>query len=224
MTGHNQLQRSGNRLQRQASLWLDQTWEAGEVFVAETREASGTFARDLDAARHKLAATVGQATRGLQKAVHKEALDWRSLVLQTRDAYVAAWKARLGELEHQASTTREALKPEAVEVTVLESARDLLERAQHKVDERLEQGAKPSKKPGPARGSRKKARTPKASKAPSKKAAPIRDYDQLTAKDVATRIQKLSGPQAEAVLDYERARKKRTTVIRAAEQRLAAAS
>ena len=224
MTGHNQLQRSGSRLQRQASLWLDQTWEAGEVFVAETREASSVFARDLDAARRKLATTVGQATHGLQKAVHKEALDWRSLTLQTRDAYVAAWKARLGRLEHQASSTREALKPEAVEATVLESARDLLQRAQQKVDERLQQGAKPSKKPGSARGARKKATTPKASKASPKKAAPIRDYDRLTAKDVAIRIQKLSGPQAEAVLDYERARKKRATVIRAAEQRLAAAS
>jgi hypothetical protein len=38
-----------------------------------------------------------------------------------------------------------------------------------------------------------------------------------------SRLQRLSGPQATAVLDYERARKKRATVIRAAEQRLSAA-
>ncbi len=50
------------------------------------------------------------------------------------------------------------------------------------------------------------------------------NYDQLTAKDVANRIQRLSAPQVAAVLDYERARKKRATVIRAVEQRLAAAS
>jgi len=34
----------------------------------------------------------------------------------------------------------------------------------------------------------------------------------------------LSGPQATAVLDYEQTRKKRATVIRAVEKRLAAAS
>jgi hypothetical protein len=52
----------------------------------------------------------------------------------------------------------------------------------------------------------------------------MRNYDQLSAKDVVSRVQKLSGPQATAVLYYERGRKKRATVIRAAEQRLAAAS
>jgi hypothetical protein len=225
MTGHNQLQRSGSRLQRQGSLWLDQTWQAGEAFVAESREASWTFARDLTAAGRKLSKTVGHATLGLQRAVHKEALDWKALVLKTRDAYVAACKAQLARLEQQASSTREVLKPEVVETTVLQSARDLLGRAQQKVDERLEQGARPAKKPAPARGTRKKARKPKGAEASGAKAgAPIRDYDQLTARDLAARVQKLPSPQVAAVLDYERARKKRATVIRAAEQRLAAAS
>ncbi|MDH3817159.1 MAG: hypothetical protein OES21_01015, partial [Myxococcales bacterium] len=65
----------------------------------------------------------------------------------------------------------------------------------------------------------------KPAKAETKKGqSPLRNYDRLTAKDVATRVQKLTAPQATAVLDYERARKKRATVIRAAEQRLAAAS
>lgn len=228
MTGYTQLQRSGSRLQRQGSLWLDQTWQASEVFVAETRDAGQTFANDLWAAGDKLAKSVAQATRSLHKAVHKEALDWQALVLKTREQYVAAWKAQMGKIEQQASSTREALKPEALEVSVLESARDLLERAQHKVDERLEQGgqpaaAPPAKKQAPA--ARKKSAKAKGSKATSKKApAPIRDYDQLTAKDLATRVQKLSGAQVAAVLDYEKARKKRATVIRAAEQRLAAAS
>lgn len=225
MTGQNQLQKSASRLQRQGSLWLDQTWQAGEAFVAESRGAGETFARDLWAAGDKFAESLRHATRGLQKTLHKEALDWRELVLKTRDGYIAAWKAGLGRLEAQASTTREALKPEAVEATVLESAKDLLERAQHKVDERLELATKPARKAKPAPGTRKKATKAKASKTASKKgAAPIRDYDRLTARDVATRVQKLSGPEAAAVLDYEKGRKKRTTVIRAAEQRLAAAS
>jgi hypothetical protein len=225
MTGHNQLQKSASRLQRQGSVWLDQTWQAGEVFFAESRSAGQAFARDLWAASDQLAKSIGQATRGLQKAVHKEALDWRQLVLKTREGYIESWKAQLGRLEDQASTTREALKPEAVEATVLESTRDLLERAQHKVDARLEQAHKPVKKAKATRSTRKKVTKAKSSKAASKKtAAPIRDYDQLTAKDVATRVHKLSGREAAAVLDYEKARKKRATVIRAAEQRLAAAS
>ena len=52
--------------------------------------------------------------------------------------------------------------------------------------------------------------------------APIRNYDQLTAKDVVGRIRRLSEPQATALLDYEQVRKNRATVIRAAKQRLAA--
>jgi hypothetical protein len=69
------------------------------------------------------------------------------------------------------------------------------------------------------------AKKPKASKAADELGpAPLRNYDQLSAKDLVNRVQRLSPPQATAVLDYERARKRRATVIRAAEQRLAAAS
>jgi len=222
MTGRNQLRRSGTRLQKQGALWLDQSWQAGETFVEESWDASLTFAHDFGAAGNKLVNTLWEATQGLQKAVHKEAHDWRALAVKTREAYVAAWKAQLGRLEQQASSTREALKPDAVETTVLESARGLLERAHQKVDERLEQTTKPAKPARPAK-SRKTATKAKASK-PKKAEAPLRDYDQLTAKDLATRVGKLPAPQVAAVLDYERARKKRATVIRAAEQRLAAAS
>ena len=120
--------------------------------------------------------------------------------------------------------------PEAVEATVLESTRELLAKAQTTVDERIDKGAKPKKTPPKAR-----PRKAKAAKAPAKASkpakggakatdAPIRNYDQLSAKDVVARIQRLSGPQATAVLDYERSRKKRATVIRAVEKRLAVAS
>jgi hypothetical protein len=194
------------------------------MFLSESRDASVTFARDMTAAGTKLVTTAGGSAEGFRKALHREALDWQGLVLQTRDAYVAAAKQRLERAERQALTTREAFKPEAVEATVLGSARDLLERAQSRVDERLDQAAKPAK-PVAAKAARKpKASKPKAAKAPAKKGqAPLRNYDQLTAKDVVSRVQRLSGPQATAVLEYERARKKRATVIRAAEQRLGAA-
>jgi hypothetical protein len=192
------------------------------MFLVESRDAGVTFAGDVTDASTKLVTTAGQSAEGFRKALHKEALDWQRLVLQTRDAYVATLKARADQAERQALTTREALKPNAVEATVLKSARGVLERAQSVVDGRLEQAAKPVTAKA---ASKPKASRPKASKARAKKGqAPLRNYDQLTAKDVVSRVQRLSGPQATAVLEYEQARKKRATVIRAVEQRLSAAS
>lgn len=217
MTRTNQLRRSTTRLQRQGMLWFQQTRSAGEMFLTESRDAGVTFAQDMGGASTKLLTTVGSSAEGFRKALHKEALDWRGLALQTRDAYVAALEERLRLAERQAVSTREALKPGAVETTVLRSARGLLERAQSRVDERLDQTAKPA-----APKAAPKAKAAKAS--PKQGQIPLRNYDKLTAKDVVSRLQRLSGPQATAVLDYERARKKRATVIRAAEQRLSAAS
>ena len=220
MTGTNQLHRSGTRLQRQGALWFQQTRTAGSTFLEEAQDLSVAFGQDMKTAGAKLIATTGRSAQGFQKALRKEALDWQALVLQTRDAYTAALEQRLQNVERQALSTREALKPETMETAVLRSAHDVLEQAQSRVDELLEQAAKPAK-----RAAAKTAAKPKAAKAAAKKGqGPLRGYDQLTAKDVVGRVQRLSGPQATAVLEYERARKKRATVIRAAELRLAAAS
>jgi len=220
MTRKNQLRRSGTRLQRQGTLWFQQTQNAGVTFLEEAQDAGVTFGQDMRAASAKLAGTAGRSAQGFQNALHKEALEWQALVLQTREAYVAAFEQRLERVETQALSTREALKPGAVETAVLRSAHDLLERAQSRVDQRLGQGGEPAKLVAAKAPSK-----PKAAKAAAKKGqSPLRNYDQLTAKDVVNRVQRLSAPQATAVLDYERARKKRATVIRAAEQRSAAAS
>lgn len=225
MARTNQLHRSRARLHTQTTLWLQQTRTAGDTFLGESRTAGETFIEDLSAAGRKLVDSVGRSTQDLGKAVRKEALDWQKLVLKTRDAYLQAFQERVQGLEQQAQSTREALTPEAVESTVLESTRDFLAKAQATVDERIEKTAKPKTPSTKGKAARKpKASKPTDKKAPTKKAeAPIRNYDELTAKDVVSRVQRLSGPQATAVLDYERARKKRTTVIRAAEKRLAAA-
>ena len=226
MTRQNQLRRSGNRLQKQGTLWFQQTRAAGQTFAAEAQHASVAFGRDMNAAGSKLVATAGRSAEGFQKALHKEALDWQALVLQKREAYLAAIEEQRGSVERQTQRTREALRPGAVETTVLQSAHDLLELAQSRVDARLDQGAKtPKPVPAKAASKPKAAKTAKAAKAGGKKGeSPLRGYDRLTAKDVVNRIQKLSAPQATAVLDYERGRKKRATVIRAVEQRLAVAS
>jgi hypothetical protein len=224
MTRQNQLRRSSTRLQRQGSLWFQQTRTASETFVTEAQDASITFGREMSASSAKLVASLGRSAQGFQKTLHKEALDWQGLALQTRDAYMAAIEERRDRVERQAQSAREALKPGAVETTVLRSAHDLLEQAQSRIDARLGEGAEPA--PAKAASNKPKAaKAAKAAKAETKKGqSPLRNYDQLTAKDLATRVQKLTAPQATAVLDYERARKKRATVIRAAEQRLAAAS
>ena len=220
MTRKTQLRRSGTRLQRQGALWFQQTRTAGGTFLEEAQDAGVAFGRDMKAASAKLVATSGRSAQGFQKALHKEALEWQALVLQTRDAYKAALEQRLQNVERRALSTREALKPGTVETTILQSARTVLGQAQNRVDERLGQAAKPAKLVAI-----KPAAKPKAAKASTKKGpSPLRGYDQLTAKDVVNRVQRLSGPQATAVLDYERMRKKRATVIRAAEQRLSAAS
>lgn len=233
MTRKNQLQRSGSRLQKHGALFVSQTRKAGETFAEETKNASVTFGRDVRAAGAKLMSNLGRSTEGLQKALHKEALDWQALVLKTRDAYVAALKERVDRAERQAVNTREALKPESLQTTVLQSTQKLLAQAQSKVDAQLEQAAKPAKaatvaKPKPTKARAAKPKAVKAKAAPKAAAqqneAPIRNYDKLTAKDVVSRVQRLSAPQASAVLDYERAKKKRATVIRAVEQRLVVAS
>lgn len=225
MTRKNQLRRSGTRLRRQGTLSFQQTRGASEIFFAESRDASVTFARDMGAASNKLVTSTGRSADAFRKALYKEALDWQRLVLQTRDGYVAALKERFDRAQKQALSTRQALKPDSVEATVLESAKGLLEKAQSRVDERLEQATKPAKPVAVKVAKKPRAAKPKPVKAPAKKAeAPLRNYDQLAAKDVVNRVQRLSGPQATAVLEYERARKKRATVIRAAEQRRSASS
>lgn len=225
MIRSNQLRRSGTRLQRQGALSFQQTRAAGEVFLAESRGAGLTFAREMQMASGKLVSTSGRSADAMGKALRKEALDWQRLVLKTRDAYIAALKERFDRAERQALTAREALKPEAVEATVLESAKGLLDKAQTRVDERLEQASQPAKPAARKAAKKPRAAKPRPVKAEAKKTeAPLRNYDKLTAKDVVNRVQRLSGPQATAVLEYERARKKRATVIRAVEQRLSIAS
>lgn len=228
MTRNHQLRRSGTQLQKQGALSFQQSRAASEAFLVESRTAGLTFARDMKAASGKLASTTGRSADAMGKALRKEALDWQRLVLKTRDAYIAALKERFDRAERQALSTRDALKPGAMEATVLGSAKGLLDKAQTRVDERLEQSTQPAKPSKPA--ARKAAKKPRAAKPRPGKAqaktadAPIRNYDKLTAKDVVTRVQRLSGPQATAVLEYERSRKKRATVIRAVEQRLSVAS
>jgi hypothetical protein len=225
MTRNNPLRRTGTRLRRQGTVLVQQTWTASETFLVESRDASAAFGQEMTASTSKWVGSTRRSLDGFRDVLVKEALDWQKLVLQSRDAYVAAISERLHRVERQALNTREALTPEVVETTVLESARGLLQRAQERVDERLEHATKPAPRRKPKKATAPKPRSkPKSGKELAENGqVPLRNYDQLTAKDVVTRIQRLSGPQVAAVLEYERSRKKRATVIRAVEQRLSAA-
>jgi len=225
MTRSNPLRRTGTRLRRQGTVLVQQTRTASETFLVESRDASTAFGQEMKAATSKWAGSTRRSLDGFRDVLVKEALDWQKLVLQSRDAYVAAISERLRRVERQALSTREALAPEVMETAVLESAGGLLQRAQERVDDRLAHATKPAPRQRPKKTTAAKPRSkPKSGKQVVENGqVPLRNYDQLTAKDVATRIQRLSGPQAAAVLEYERSRKKRATVIRAVEQRLSAA-
>jgi hypothetical protein len=225
MTRTNPLRRTGTRLRRQGTVLFQETRTASETLLVESRDASAAFGHEITAATSKWAGSTRRSLDGFRDVLVKEALDWQKLVLQSRDAYVAAISERLRRVERQALNTREALTPEVVETTVLESARGLLQRAQERVDERLEHATKPAPRQKPKKATAPKPRSkPKSGKDLAENGqVPLRNYDRLTAKDVVTRIQRLSGPQVAAVLEYERSRKKRATVIRAVEQRLSAA-
>ncbi len=77
----------------------------------------------------------------------------------------------------------------------------------------------PSRKPSSAgRGRTKKKASPSSTNAP----VPFGGYDTMTAKDILARLRQLPDEDVTAVLDYERAHKKRSTVLKAVQQRLAA--
>ncbi len=208
---------SGNRLKRQSLLFLEQTWQSGNVFVSEARGASVAFGDEISNAADKLVRSTGRSAATLRRAFRKEAVNWRNLAIKTRDAYVKALKAQASGVETRAMAARAALRPGAVETRVLRATHDLLGEAQGLVDRRLGDATKVKRPP-----SRTKATVKRKPTVRKTGRAPIPNYDRMTAKDVVGRIQRLSTPQATALLDYEKARKNRTTVVRAAEQRLTA--
>ncbi len=217
---------TGTRLQQQGLLFLEQTRQAGEGFVADARGASLAFGEQLSEASQKLLEQLTRSASGLGAALQKETSLWWELALQTREAYTESWVGRVEELESKArEVTQEAnvsIRPAALEKRVWGTAHEMLARAQSFVEGRLEasvEGKTATRNKTTAR--KALAIVPKTSAKGSGR-APIRNYDELTAKDVVRRIQRLSGPQATALLDYEKGGKNRATVIRAAKQKLAA--
>lgn len=221
MTTANPIVLSGSRLRSEALVFIGETSKAGETFGKGVHQATTTYVGSLRTSGERFFASTVSSAAKLRGALEKEAGFWRGLVLKTRGAYVEALQKRVGDVESGVSEARDALRPDAIRVRALEAAHGILESAQSVVDEQLADVSAP-KKPAPKAPPK---RAPRKATPASRKVegdAPIRNYDKLTAKDVVARIQRLSPPQASALLDYEQGRKNRATVIRAAKQRAAA--
>ena len=212
-----QLTKTRARLQSQGALFVRQTTRASGTLVNEARDAGIGFAEELTTASKKFAASTSKSAGSFGTVVQQEATSWSQLALKTRNGYVAELQAKTDDLGRSALEIRSAVEPTKVETLILKTVKDVLDTLQARVDARL-QLTKPAPKKARSRSTSKAGRTARTTGG-----APIRNYDRLTARDVVTRIQRLSVPRANEVLHYEQAGKNRATVIRAAKQRLAAA-
>lgn len=187
-----------------AQLFLDKTRKAQKKFVDDTRKAGQTFASSSTEAGKSLYAGVGQEARlwlaTLEANVKVPALPSGTPVAAVKDRKVLERElllrveALLGELVGKVHARVELLAPPAPEPTTATTA------------PKRENGARATS-PG----------TLAAMPAP-----PIGNYDELSAKEIVARLERLTDEKTAAVLAYENATKKRATVLRAAEQRLAA--
>jgi len=172
----------------------------GRHFLEQTRGAATGFAnRTLSAGQAFLSETRDAAT-----ALRGEATDAGGQLLDATRNEAHQWAsfvstkrdAALGEL-------RIALLPGGVERRVLAGLMVRLDGLEHRVEARLSE-------------LEKRAALPSAS--PAK--APLRGYDELTAKQVVARIAKLPHASLESLIAYEQANKGRATVLKAAKARL----
>lgn len=226
MTTPNPIVLSGGRIRREAHVFIRETGKSVETLGNGVKTATVQYVGRLRASGERFVAGTGSAATNLGGALQKEAAYWRELVLKTRDAYVGEVEARVDAVEASVSEARDAVRPDAVKVRALKAAHEFLESAQKTVDEQLAEATEVTevseKKPARKAPPKRKPRKVRSASRTADSGAPIRNYDQLSAKDVVARIRRLSPPQASALLDYEQGRKNRATVIRAAKQRAAA--
>jgi hypothetical protein len=172
----------------------------GLHFLEQTRGAASGFAnRTLSAGQAFLSETREAATalRGEANEAGEHLLGATRNEAHQWASFVSTKRAAaLGEL-------RLALLPGGVERRVLAGLMVSLDGIEHRVEVRLSE-------------LEKRASLPAA--APAK--APLRGYDELTAKQVVARIAKLPQASLETLIAYEQANKSRATVLKAAKARL----
>lgn len=204
MAQKNPLLKTGARLQSEGLLFVRQTGTAASAFVTETRDAGITFAQGLSTAGTKLVTTTARSGTRLGQAIQGEIVGLGQRGLGGLLDSVTELEERRGNAEALLGVLYTA----ELEARLWQTVAELLSLIQAQL-EKLETQSTADKP-------RKTAKKGKAG------GAPLRNYDQLNARDVVDRLQRLSGPRASEVLSYEKSRKNRATVIKAAKQRVGA--
>jgi hypothetical protein len=170
----------------------DQLGRQGVSFVMETRDAGRGF---ID---HTLEAAASAVSR---------TRDAGGSVVATVRSEAEAWKGFLDNHRSQVSQgVRHWVSIRTLEYRLLSTVHKGLSELDGQLEGRLKE----------------LSTTAAPELSPSKpKRLPIGNYDSLTAKEVVSRLDRLSSGQVQAVYEHERRQKQRQTVLRAAKQRMA---
>lgn len=211
------LEESRSRLVQQGTEFIQLSTSAAESFFEKTRKAGRKFGDDTRKAGQAFATTTTAASRDLAAGLRTEASSWRDTLIASVPAPVLAADA----------SGRRVPSPTALERELLVRVEQLLERFVGTVHTRVERldsivGPQlPAQVPSSAKAGKNGTSTSSGSVA-APTSAPITNYDDLSAKEIVARLERLSDEKTAAVHAYELATKKRATVLRAAEMRLAA--
>ncbi|MBC7171730.1 MAG: hypothetical protein H5U40_04855 [Polyangiaceae bacterium] len=226
------LKESADRLVAQGTSFLAITRGAGEGFVSRTRSAGEQFWAEAVEASGELFTQTKEAQKELVGSVQGEA-----------DALLSYFRAEDGKLRLE-GIPKKLKAPSALENAKVPNVRELekrlllgisdaLQGLETKVHQRiqiLDTVALPAttggtiKKTGAApkkNGAAKKASLSEEVDVATK-AAPLAGYDDLTAREVMAKLQKLDKKKVEELLDYEQDTKNRATVVNAMRARLEA--
>jgi len=207
------LEESRARLVQQGTLFVQQTSTAATTFIEKTRKAGEKFANDTKKAGDAFATTATAATKALTTGLSAEARAWLATIETT------SIPALPREFDSSKLPT-----PREVERDVLVRIEKALDVVALRLNNRVKFLDTVTGPQLPANTPSTKAAKATAAKAAAKPAGePINGYDDLSAKDIVAKLERLSDEKTAAVIAYENANKKRATVLRAAEQRLSEA-
>lgn len=231
-TLNDKLKQSTDKLVTQGTSFWTNTKDAGGDFVSRTKSAGEQFWSEAVVAGGELLSQTKEAQKELLGSLQEEADAWLGYV---RLEATKLTPRRLGA----PGATEEAKAPSVreLEKRLLTGLRDSLSELESKVQERIEM-LDAVALPPPSRvtknGAAKKVTRAADETGPAKKAtkaadddgaplkAPLSGYDELTAREVLTRLPKLDKKKVEALLSYEEETKNRATVVSAMRSRLEA--
>lgn len=207
------LEESRARIVQQGSQFVTQTSSATTAFLGKTKKARERFATDTRKAGELLATEATSAGKTLATGLSAEARMWLGSI---------DLEARLPALPENVSGLK-VPSPRALERDVLAFIEKVLTEAVSRVGGRVKDldVLVGPQLPATTATTAKAKTTTSNGKVKAPDIAPISGYDDMSAKDVVTRLERMTDEKASAVLAYESANKKRATVLRAAEQRLA---